>query len=226
MKCEILQDCPDESLNRFDKVPKPIELGRRYGIHPKICCPEYLSPNASCLPSDPWCPTYKLPDYGDEYDWTPPAQIKVSDDSCNPYGQFATLPGIGTLTECVAISKCYNLLNATDAPLSRTITCGFDEELNLMKICCPPEMVTEPQEVTVAPRFPKNGVSRPVEDRAKPKFCKRWKENDGCKLDRDVIISEVDPINGIVYSFEMFEFMIESCLDTCGWATERVKQRS
>ena len=86
----------------------------------------------------------QVPEYED-YGWTPPPQVKVSDQSCNPYGQFAVLPGIGNLTDCVAINKCYDLLDANDAPLSRLITCGFDEKENLMMICCPTEKVTEPQ---------------------------------------------------------------------------------
>ena len=74
-------------------------------------------------------------------------------------------------------------------------------------------------------RFPNaNGVTRTVEDRTK--FCKRWKDNDGCRLDTDVIISDIDPNNGIVHSFEMFEFMMESCMDTCGWANERVSKKN
>ena len=32
----------------------------KVGVHPRVCCPEYLSPNAICTASDPWCPIYEV----------------------------------------------------------------------------------------------------------------------------------------------------------------------
>ena len=60
----FLQDC--KSLNRFQKIPKPARKKYENGwqerkwVHPEVCCPEYLSPDAICTPSDPWCPTYEV----------------------------------------------------------------------------------------------------------------------------------------------------------------------
>ena len=52
----IFQDCP--SLDRYNLVPKPANFYSKHGVHPKVCCPQYLSPDTVCTPSDPWCPNY------------------------------------------------------------------------------------------------------------------------------------------------------------------------
>ena len=52
----MFQDCP--SLDRYDLVPKPANFYNKHGVHPKVCCPLYLSPRGICTPSDPWCPNY------------------------------------------------------------------------------------------------------------------------------------------------------------------------
>ena len=71
------------------------------------------------------------------------------------------------------------------------------------------------------PRYPDTtGAARPVRDRSV--FCSRWRENGGCRLDENIIISVDDPHNGVVESWEMFEFMSLVCLDTCGWAGDKV----
>ena len=72
------------------------------------------------------------------------------------------------------------------------------------------------------PRYPDTtGAARPVRDRSV--FCSRWRENGGCRLDENIIISVDDPHNGVVESWEMFEFMSLVCLDTCGWAGDKVR---
>ena len=54
----MIQDCP--SLERYHLVPKPAHKANSHGVHPKVCCPQYLSPRGICTPSDPWCPSYKV----------------------------------------------------------------------------------------------------------------------------------------------------------------------
>ena len=54
----FLEDCPVENLARYDTLPMIADQYRRYGVHPKVCCPQYISPQHICTPSDAWCPTY------------------------------------------------------------------------------------------------------------------------------------------------------------------------
>ena len=56
----FLEDCPVRNLKRYNTLPKIADQYRRAGVHPKVCCPEYLSPYSICTPSDAWCPTYKV----------------------------------------------------------------------------------------------------------------------------------------------------------------------
>ena len=54
-------------------------------------------------------------------------------------------------------------------------------------------------------RFPdRNGKARKCEDRSK--LCSRWKEK-GCRLDRHVKLSRVDPLGLRVSSVNLFDFM-------------------
>ena len=34
-----------------------------FGVHPVVCCPKPLAESAICFESDPWCETYKQPDF-------------------------------------------------------------------------------------------------------------------------------------------------------------------
>ena len=56
----FLEDCPLRNLKRYDTLPKIADQYRRQGVHPRVCCPEYLSPYSICTPSDAWCPTYEV----------------------------------------------------------------------------------------------------------------------------------------------------------------------
>ena len=113
------------------------------------------------------------------------------------------------------------------APLNQTITCGFDETQYLVKICCPPSLVKQPQNFAQLSRFPdRNGKPRDVDD--KTKFCEQWSKNDACKLDREFNISSIN----YFFSFysdkkasaskDMFSFMQKSCMKTCGWAPQGI----
>ena len=55
----------------------------------------------------------------------------------------------------------------------------------------------------------------------KSELCARWEENGGCALDRDFVISELDPWNGNIPNREFFDFMQMSCPASCGWADQR-----
>ena len=59
-KITYLEDCPVRNLRRYSSLPKVVDQYRRSGVHPKVCCPEYLSPYSICTPSDAWCPTYQV----------------------------------------------------------------------------------------------------------------------------------------------------------------------
>ena len=76
------------------------------------------------------------------------------------------------------------------------------------------------QDFKIAPRFPgQDGKGRKAED--KSELCGRWKENGGCELDRDFVISELDPFNGKMTSRNFFDFMQTACLASCGWAQRK-----
>ena len=49
------------------------------------------------------------------------------------------------LSECVTIDSCPSLLDNPTAPAATVIPCGFDEQQNSVKICCPEVDVTEPK---------------------------------------------------------------------------------
>ena len=142
----------------------------------------------------------------------------MAEESCAPYGAYAYLPEFGNLTECVPLNRCGKILDNHNAPNNQTQPCGFDTESEMMMICCPPELITEPQlELRQKPRFPRpDGKPRPVED--KTELCGRWKDNDGCALDHHFQISEADKGNGKIENRNFFDFMQITCMDSCGWA--------
>jgi len=226
-KITFLEDC--NSLDRFETLPKPADQYRKFGIHPRVCCPEYLDKEHICFPTDPWCPSYQEPpppeydaDYADEYEAVEIISLPlVSEQNCKPYGQFVAIEGVGELSQCVTHDRCSALIDVIDAPATRILVCGYEESSNKMMICCPPDLVTDStQNTTQAARFPKpDGSVRKVED--KTSFCRKWKRNGGCDLDKEHIFSEKDPNNGRIQSPEMFEFMQSSCMDTCGWADNK-----
>ena len=47
-------------------------------------------------------------------------------------------------SSCVVLTRCLGTLDTDQAPRA-VVACGFDTDLNQLKICCPPENVTEPQ---------------------------------------------------------------------------------
>ena len=142
----------------------------------------------------------------------------MAEKSCAPYGSYAYLPEFGNLTECVPLNRCGKILDNHNAPDNQTQPCGFDTESEMMMICCPPELITEPQlELRQKPRFPRpDKTPRPVED--KTELCGRWKDNDGCALDHHFQISEADKGNGKIENRNFFDFMQMTCMDSCGWA--------
>ena len=59
-KITYLEDCPVRNLRRYSSLPKVVDQYRKSGVHPKVCCPEHLSDDSICTPSDPWCPSLDL----------------------------------------------------------------------------------------------------------------------------------------------------------------------
>ena len=111
--------------------------------------------------------------------------------------------------DCVPITRCPGLLNSTLAP-SRSAVCGFDEESQLLMVCCPADQVTEPQDLSQPPLYPSpSGEARKVED--KSDLCFDWSINEeACLLYRHFP-------KGKVTSRDMFDFMQRTCPGTCGW---------
>ena len=135
----------------------------------------------------------------------------MAEGDCTPYNEQNNL----SLSECVALTQC----NSLDSPSGPELSypCGFDAELSLLKVCCPPENVTQPQVEAQPARFPKSGRPRRVED--KSELCSKWRRNDACRLDQHFLISDEDDdlSFGKVDSRDMFDLMQRSCPRTCGW---------
>merc|ERR1712038_504761 len=228
---KFLEDC--EGLERFKTVPKPLfDHSNSFGVHPVVCCPKPLPSSSTCFPSDPWCETYEEKNYDYEnYDYDYNNYEDCQQDSEGGkrmrregetglnYGasprQAMMEEGDCRDSECVPLTQCKSL-DSPDAP-QHSYPCGFDTSLNLLKVCCPPENVTQPQIEAQPARFPKSGQPRRVED--KTELCSKWRRNEGCRLDKHFLISDLDddPYNGNVYSRDMFDFMQRSCARTCGW---------
>ena len=147
------------------------------------------------------------------------AQPKMSDKSCNvsQIPNIVHLPGINKETNaatCTAINRCPSMVDNPQAPQTHLIPCGFDETEKLMMVCCPDEMVEDPNDsLKQEARFPKGSKPRKCQDASK--LCRKWKSNGGCDLDKDIVISEEDPFNGLVESKTMFDFMQTACPQTC-----------
>ena len=223
----------------FSTLPKPEENKfYSFGIHPVVCCPRVHTAKSIFFHSEPEHSEYKpiVSTYvlTDEERATVEATVikdykvfihktnskvsyifsfQISDDYCPSGYEF---PGHGEISECVPLNQCPEVLENVRAPLNQTITCGFDVTKNLVKICCPPSLVKEPQNFAQPPRFPdKNGKPRDVDD--KTKFCEKWSKNNACKLDREFNISVINYFAPVL-SKDMFTFMQKSCMKTCGWA--------
>jgi len=210
----FLEDC--DSLAQFPTVPMPVDLTQKAGTHPMVCCPHKINEDDLCFPSDPWCPTYVKPDYGDiigdepDYELVEPPTLQ--DEVCP-----GTDLGNGlTLDTCVPLLQCEGLISLapTNAPAQVLLPCGFDTSVSLLKVCCPDTFInrTAPL-VSQPPRFPAiEGGARECQD--KHQLCGHWKNNGACDLDRTYYIAGDDP-NGEIDSKRMFDFTNSACLSTC-----------
>ena len=106
----------------------------------------------------------------------------MAEEDCAPYNKAFSVE-----SQCVALSRCPGPLDSPSAP-ELSYPCGFDAELSLLKVCCPPENVTQPQVEAQPARFPKSGRPRRVED--KTELCSKWRRNEGCRLDKHFLISD------------------------------------
>ena len=142
----------------------------------------------------------------------------MSDRSCSVNGTYFNSSDFGSMSECVPLNRCPTILNNPQAPIMETFPCGFDENSQLLMICCPTDLVRAPINFAQPPLFPTpRGKARTVED--KTGLCGKWRyEGGACELDRHFSTSgEEDPDIGRVTSREMFDFMQRSCAKTCGW---------
>ena len=131
----------------------------------------------------------------------------MEEGDCSPYDKENSA--------CVPLSQCRSLDSPTAPQFS--YPCGFDTSISLLKVCCAPENITQPQIEAPKARFPKSRRARRVED--KSELCSKWRRNEACRLDKHFFISEEDEDNsfGEVFSRDMFDFMQRSCAKTCGW---------
>jgi len=231
-----LEDCP--SLERYAKVPMPGKPYEKLGVHPVVCCPQYIPDSTICFPSDPWCPTYDIQpavdptlDYDTNYEYSgdsppqyelPASPPTMSDQSCDPdrNPNVKLIPGLNNgSASCVTLDRCPSLLVHATAPETHVVSCGFDETSLLLMLCCPHSKVEDKRETKQEPRF-RNRQGKPWKCEDKTDLCRKWKENQGCRLDVDIVLSELDPLNGIVESKTLFDFMQTSCPDTCGWCRD------
>merc|ERR1712038_353818 len=228
---KFLEDC--EGLERFKTVPKPLfGHSNLFGVHPVVCCPKPLPSSSIRFPSDPWCETYEEKNYDYEnydYDYNDHEDCQQDSEGGKRmrregetglnYGasprQAMMEEGDCRDSECVPLTQCKSL-DSPNAP-QHSYPCGFDTSLNLLKVCCPPENVTQPQIEAQPARFPKAGRPRRVED--KTELCSKWRRNEGCRLDKRFLISDEERSSsfGEVSSRDMFDFMQRSCARTCGW---------
>ena len=154
-------------------------------------------------------------------------EVLMSNHSCDPMlvPGVELIPGFKNSAVCVEFSRCDQLLSSEDAPKTHVLPCGFSEASSQMMICCPEEKVSEESANNVAaaqaPRYPQPGVGGPRECQDKHSLCGKWKEEGGCRLDKEFILSEVDPWNSLVYSKQLFAFMATTCMATCGWCDDR-----
>ena len=62
----------------------------------------------------------------------------------------------------------------------------------------------------IQPHFDGTGSKIPTQYR-------KWRAIDGCRLYKDLVISNHDPVNGQVSSKVLFNFMQGAFIKTCGW---------
>ena len=230
----FLEDCPN--LSDFKYLPKPVSYQvQLLGVHPKVCCPrvgksKLLEPYSDEEEEE----EYSYEDEGEEDNSSDDCQeleptIKVSDKKCHGI----KLKDFGELSECVTIDKCPELLESGVAPQHSVDLCGFDTQSAKMMMCCPEKFVIKSPKsqakavLAQAPRFPDaSGSPRPVEDRTP--LCSLWKEHGGCELDRDFEFNGTntghadDFGSDLVTSWEMFSFMQQACMGSCGWTNNKV----
>jgi hypothetical protein len=154
---KFIEDC--QSLDRYQTIPIPGDFFHKLGTHPVVCCPEILPKSSLCFASDAWCPTYEDPvpikltqeqepqkDNRDEEENIPTVteityQVqeipKMSDHECRQNGQYKNLAGFGELSQCVPLNQCGKILDNEYSPKNQTQHCGFDENQQIMMICCP-----------------------------------------------------------------------------------------
>lgn len=213
---KFIEDC--DSLDQYEYLPLPGPSYQKYGTHPLVCCPKKIyKSDFICLPTDAWCPSFDNSENSNIY---LPKENPITMASKTCYN--TSIPDGKVLSECVPINRCTEILNSPDAPVTVIQPCGFDKEQSAMMICCPKELTTNPVDAAQKPRFPVGNIlgreARPCED--KHEMCSRWKDNGGCALDQDFVISELGG-NGRVTSGDMFGFMEAACPASCGWCGEK-----
>merc|ERR1712126_172532 len=195
----FLEDC--DTLEEFETIPHPAEdMFNHHGVHPVVCCPPQPLPD----------------DYDYEYNGSGDFPVYLNtedydtDSAVSSTDQKDAVKYCVESEECVALNKCSDQLENSNAPVNQTFTCGFDKSLNLVKICCQKDKVETQKRLAQSPRFP-NGENkaRKVED--KTEQCKKWARNGACNLDNEFNITTVPQEN-------MLDFMFKSCMGTCGWA--------
>ena len=207
----FLEDCPN--LSWFKYLPKPSKIN--LGVHPKVCCPGKKA-GTKVETEEETVDGEISRGYNESFTYP-----KVSDQKCD-----------GFKSKCVTLDRCPSLLDTGLAPQQSVVPCGFDKSTAKMMMCCPKKHVIRSL-VSAAkaqpPRFPDSSGPhpRPVEDRTP--LCDLWKQHGGCDLDRHFVFngSNVGSSNkfggDLVTSWEMFSFMQKTCMGSCGWDNDKVK---
>merc|ERR1712227_535409 len=195
----FLEDC--DTLEEFEAIPHPAEdMFNHHGVHPVVCCPPQPLPD----------------DYDYEYNGSGDFPVYLNtedydtDSAVSSTDQKDAVKYCVESEECVALNKCSYQLENSYAPVNQTFTCGFDKSLNLVKICCQKDKVETQKRLAQSPRFP-NGENKPRKVEDKTEQCKKWARNGACNIDNEYNITTVTQEN-------MLDFMLKSCMGTCGWA--------
>ena len=64
-------------------------------------------------------------------------------------------PAFGKLIHCVPFSSCLQILDNINAPMNQTEICGFDTDINQVKICCPSSILQRSKVCRILQGVPK-----------------------------------------------------------------------
>jgi len=209
---KFIEDC--QTLSFFGTVPVPAPGHQQYGVHPVVCCPRKVDDEALCFPLRSINPTNVIPGCPTNEELSESQKELVQEErEERSRNQFVLRDGAqfcGPRETCTTVARC-GLLN--EVYPSDVGPCGFSEKESESLVCCPRDNILDEAQQKPNPRFLKEGKPYPCED--KTEYCKKWKSNGACLLNETFFPSAAEP-GFIVTSPDMFSFMLETCMETCG----------